>query len=131
MVNKVEEVLVRALRKCDRIATDELEGITSTDTVVASFRSIVTCARDALKKVKKPIPVYWIEEARERFKKRMGKTYRQAEHFWYKETMAGRRMSEAFKDAVIRHACREEAWSRGAVKDPFPKEKEGMVDYYD
>lgn len=126
-----EDILVRALRKCDRIATGELENVTSTDTVIASFNSIVTCARAALKKVKKPVPVLWIEQARMNFKARVGKSYRQAERFWYRETMAGRRLSEAFMTECIRQAIREEAWSLGADADPLPQNGNERVDFYE
>lgn len=129
--NSAEDILVRALRKCDRIATGELENETSTDTVIASLKSIVTCARAALKKVKKPISVFWIEQARMDFKERVGKSYRQAEQFWYRETMAGRRLSEAFMMECIHQAIREEAWSQGAKADPLPQNRNERVDFYE
>ena len=129
--NSTEDILIRALKKCDLIATGELKNVTSTDTMIASFNSIVTCARAALKKVKKPIPVLWIEQARMNFKARVGKSYRQAERFWCREAMKGRRLSEAFMMECIRQAVREEAWSLGAKTDPIPQNSTERIYYYD
>jgi len=73
-----------------------------------------SAVRNALKRNEKPKARTWIQKEREAFKRKWGMSYAAAEHLWYTEVMAGRRIKPLFQMAIVVHAMKECAWSEGS-----------------
>jgi len=109
------EMPMTALRKVLSIAED------GNLTERKRLSMIVKAVRMALKRNDKPKARTWIQREREAFLRRWGVSYAYAEHLWYTEVVAGRRISSDFQMAIVRHAQLECAWEETGER---PKEIE-------